>query len=124
MENQVKYAESTGSEKAVSESFSLVVDRHVAFGALATVRIAAQPARRFTLQEAAIVARALTAVASGASKERQIYMSPIASDCDFDARAGEDGLVIMREGFEDAQLDWPATRSLAAHLAQAARANS
>lgn len=107
----------------MSESFSLVVDRHVAFGALATLRIAAHPARRFTLQEAAIVARALGAVASGASKERHIYMSPIASDCDFDARVGEDGLVIMREGCEDARLRWPETLALAARLEEAARDN-
>lgn len=103
----------------MSESFSLVVDRHHAFGVLATLRIAAQPARRFTLQEAAIVARALKAVAQGASDERQIFMSPIASDHDFDASVERDGVILRADGCADARLHWPETLALAEQLARA-----
>lgn len=103
----------------MSESFSLIVDRHGAFGVLATLRIAAHPARRFTLQEAAIVARALKAVAQGASDERQIYMSPIASVHDFDASIERDGVVLRAEGSADARLSWPETLALAEQLARA-----
>lgn len=103
----------------MSENFSLVVDRHGAFGVLATLRLAAQPARRFTLQEAAIVARALKAVAQGASDERQIFMSPIASDHDFEASVGQDGIVVRAEGCAEARLAWPETLALAEQLRQA-----
>ncbi|MDJ0449580.1 hypothetical protein [Methylocystis sp. JR02] len=103
----------------MSESFSLVVDRHHAFGVLATLRLAAQPARRFTLQEAAIVARALKAVAQGASDERQIFMSPIASDHDFEASVEQDGIVVRAEGCVEARLAWPETLALAEQLRQA-----
>lgn len=103
----------------MSESFSLVVDRHDAFGVLTTLRIAAQPARRFTLQEAAIVARALEAVAQGASDERQIYMSPIASDHDFEASVEQDGVIVRAPGYAEARLGWPETLALAAQLREA-----
>jgi hypothetical protein len=102
--------------REMSKSVSLVVTRHGAFGVLATLRIAAQPARRFTLREAAIVARALEAVARGASAETQIYMSPIASDQDFDVRVEQDGVVIMAEGGDDARLSWPETLALVDRL--------
>jgi hypothetical protein len=101
------------------ENFSLAVDRHSAFGALATLRVAAQPARRFTLQEAAIVARALEAVARGVSEERQIYMSPIASDYDFEAQVEEEGVVLRSDGCEDVRLGWLETLALAKWLKQA-----
>ncbi|KAF2989991.1 hypothetical protein OGR47_17750 [Methylocystis sp. MJC1] len=103
----------------MSESFSLVIDRHGAFGVLATLRIAAQPARRFTLQEAAIVARALEAVAQGVSGERQIYMSPIASDHDFEASVEKDGVIVRASGCAEARLSWPETLALAEQLREA-----
>lgn len=107
----------------MSESFSLVVDPHHAFGVLATLRVAAQPARRFTLQEAAIVARALKAVAQGASEERQIFMSPIASDHDFDASVERDGVILRADGCADARLNWPESLALAEQLEQASSKN-
>lgn len=100
----------------MSEKFSLVVKSNAAFGALATLVIAGQPARRFTAQEAAIVARALGAVATGASPEKQIYMSPIASDLDFEARVENDGVVVTAPGRADVALDWSEARTLASAL--------
>ena len=100
------------------ESFSLVLTAHAAFGTLAALILPAQPVRRFTREEAAIVARALLAVATGASSERQIYMSPIASDHDFEARVGEDGIFIADGNGGETPLDWAQTRMLAGVLAR------
>lgn len=100
----------------MSEKFSLVAKSNAAFGALATLFIAGQPARRFTAQESAIVACALDAVATGASPERQIYMSPIASDLDFEARVESDGMVVTAPGCADVALDWSEALALASAL--------
>jgi hypothetical protein len=100
--------------------FDLTVAPHGAFGALATLRLAGQALRRFTLQEASIVARAIDAVASASSPERQIYMSPIASDQDFDARVEPDGLVVICPQCPDVRLTWPEATALAQALRAAA----
>lgn len=100
----------------MSEKFNLVVKANAAFGALATLTLATQPPRRFTAQEAAIVARALDAVATGASPEKQIYMSPIASDHDFEARVEPEGVVVTTPGGADVTLNWDETLALAAAL--------
>jgi len=104
----------------MSESFSLVVRPHGAFGALATLCLLGQPQRRFTLREASIVARALEAVASGTSLERQIYMSPIASDQDFDARVEPGGIVVACASHPDLCIAWPEATDLARALKAAA----
>jgi hypothetical protein len=98
-------------------AFDLTVAPHGAFGALATLRLPHQPLRRFTAQEASIVARAIDAVAMGASPEMQIYMSPIASDHDFDARVAPDGLVIACAVGPQTRLSWPDAAALARALA-------
>lgn len=97
----------------MSEKFSLSLVQHGAFGVLATLALAGQPARRFTLQEASIVAKAIEAVALGASVERRIYMSPIASDQDFDAHASTEGLTISCAGFPALLLAWREAAALA-----------
>ncbi|QGM96824.1 hypothetical protein [Methylocystis parvus] len=104
----------------MSGKFSLTVSAHGAFGGLATLRLGDQPPRRFTFQEASIVARALEAVALGVSPERHIYMSPIASDHDFDARVEAEGLVVACEGHPDVALSWPEATELAHALKAAA----
>lgn len=110
--------DATLNENAVmSEKFGLTVVRHGAFGALATLRLPGQPDRRFTRQEASILARALAAVAQGESVERTIYMSPIAADHDFEARVAPDGVAIAAAGVGDLRLDWSTTRALAEALA-------
>jgi hypothetical protein len=75
-----------------------------------------QPARKFTRQEAAIVSRALKAVAQGTSAEHQVYMSPIASDHDFEARVVKTGVVVISDGCVDVQLDWNDVGVLSQHL--------
>ena len=100
----------------MSQSFSATTRQHGAFGLLLALAIPGQPGRRFTQQEAAIVSRALEAVTGGASSERQIYMSPIASDQDFDARVGAEGIVLTAEGFDGATLNWDQTRALKQEL--------
>lgn len=100
----------------MSQNFTLAEAPHGAFGTLATLRIAGQPVRRFTREESAVIARALNAVANGASNERQIYMSPIASDCDFAAQVEPEGIALCCEDCEAARLDWAETRELARML--------
>ncbi|MGE5389282.1 MAG: hypothetical protein ACM3NE_10380 [Hyphomicrobiales bacterium] len=82
-----------------------------------TLSVAGQPPRRFTAQEAAIVACALAAVAAARSAERQIYMSPIASDREFSANVETGGVVITLDGCADVALDWSETAELARELA-------
>ena len=100
--------------------FDVTIAPHGAFGALATLRLAGQPLRRFTRQEASIVARAIEAVALGASLERQIYMSPIASDHDFEARVESVGLLVVCDLCPDIRLSWPDSSELARALNEAA----
>jgi hypothetical protein len=104
----------------MSQIVEVAAAEHRVFGALVTIRVGAQPQRRLTRDEAAILSRALDAVATGASVERQIFMSPIASDHDFDALAQDDGLAVRAEGFSDVLLDWTQTRTLAAALSKCA----
>jgi hypothetical protein len=97
----------------MSQTYTLAEAPHGAFGTLATLTIAGQPIRRFTREESAIVARALHAVANGASKERQIYMSPIASDCDFVAQVESGGILVCCKDCDAVPFDWEETRKLA-----------
>lgn len=105
----------------MSGKFDLTVAPHGAFGALATLQFPEQPPRRFTLQEASIVARALDAVVLGTSLEKNIYMSPIASDQDFEARVEADGLVVACSGRRELFLSWPETTELANALKSVAK---
>jgi len=89
---------------------------HRAFGQLATLKAGDQPLRRFTAQEAEILARALTAVAEGKSAEDRIFMSPIASDYEFEAVAGAGGATVSAPGAADVFLDSAAMLDLAAGL--------
>ena len=90
----------------MSQKFSFTETPHAAFGVLAILNFPGQPARAFTRQEATIVSRALKAVAQGTSAEHQVYMSPIASDHDFEARVAETGIVVILDGCADVHLDW------------------
>jgi hypothetical protein len=100
----------------MSQKFSFLETPHGAFGVLAILNFPGQPARAFTRQEAAIVSRALQAVALGTSAERQVYMSPIASDHDFEARVAETGIVVISDGCVDVQLDWNDVGALSRQL--------
>lgn len=100
----------------MSQRFELVASTHRSFVALATLRLPGHPLRRFTKEEAAILSRALDSVATGDRGEQQIYMSPIASDHDFDARVEQSGVVLSSEGHGDVKLDWSEARALAEEL--------
>jgi hypothetical protein len=73
---------------------------------------------RLTPAEASSLSFALIAVSRGISPEREIYMSPIASDDAFDGRLVENG---MRIKLRDAEIDLDRDRmeALAAELASA-----
>jgi hypothetical protein len=96
----------------MSQIFELAASKHRAFVALATLRLPGQPPRRFTKEESAILSRALESVANGDRRTQQIYMSPIASDHDFDARVEESGIVVSLEGHANIKLDWREARAL------------
>ena len=102
----------------MSHIFVLAPTRHQAFGRLVTLSVAGQPPRRFTAQEASIVARALAAVVTANSAERQIYMSPIASDREFSACVESGGILLKLDGCADVALDWGETVELARELAR------
>lgn len=102
----------------MSHNFVLAATRHPAFGRLVTLSVAGQPPRRFTAQEASIVARALAAVAKARGAERPIYMSPIASDQEFSASVENGGVAVTLEGCADVALDWSETLELARELAR------
>jgi hypothetical protein len=100
----------------MSQLFELVASKHRTFVVLATLRLPGHPLRRFTKEEAAILSRALDSVAKGDRGEQQIYMSPIASDHDFDARVEQSGILVSSEGQADVELDWSETRAVAEQL--------
>lgn len=102
----------------MSQIVEVAAVEHRLFGSLLTIHVGLQPSRRLTRNEAAILSRALNAVAEGTSDERQIFMSPIASDHDFEALARDEGVAVRAEGFADILLDWTQTRALARALSE------
>jgi hypothetical protein len=100
----------------MSQIFELVASSHRTFVVLGTLSFPGHPPRRFTKEEAAILSRALNSVANGDRRERQIYMSPIASDHDFEANVEQSGIVVSLERHADVKLDWGETRALAEEL--------
>lgn len=107
--------------------FSLTATAHPAFGRLIAL---ASPGGgpdggpdgvvlRLTAQEALTLSRALAAVRAGRSAEREIYLSPIASDADVLGAVDNDG-VRLRLGEFETRLDWSAVEALAAALAETA----
>lgn len=112
-------------ETSTTSAFSVSVGVHPVFGALATLRVSGQAERRLTLREALHLSRALDALAAGASPERSIFMSPIASDADFEATASSEGLLVPAPtGGGAFTLPWPAVRALAAALRRAAQSTA
>ncbi len=107
----------------MSQPFLVEPFVHGFLGPLIALTLPSQPRRRLTLQEASILSRALEAVAKGASAERLIYMSPVASDCDFEARVVSSGLVVVWEGSADAALSFEEALRLAQALKEAAEAS-
>jgi hypothetical protein len=71
---------------------------HRAFGRLIRLTLDGDTRLDFTVEEAATVSRALTAVREGRSAEREIYMSPIASDHEFSGAVLADGVRLTIDG--------------------------
>ena len=107
----------------MTQRFSVEPLAHRFLGPLIALALPGQPRRQLTLQEAAVLSRALEAVANGASAERLIYLSPVASDCDFEARVVSSGLVVVWEGCADAALSFEESLRLAQALKEAAEAS-
>ena len=88
---------------------------HRALGRLIRLTLDGDIRLDFTPEEAATVSRALTAVREGRSTEREIYMSPIASDHEFSGVVLADG-VRVTVGGRAAQLGWAEVERLAQDL--------
>ena len=107
-----------------AQRFTVSVVAHGQFGELVLLAIDNQPLRRLTREESLVLGRALAAVAAGASAEERIYMSPIASDQDFDAAVEREGVVLTADSGETAWFDWSAVVDLAERLAREAPSSS
>jgi hypothetical protein len=88
---------------------------HRALGPLKALTVASSPALRLTPQEAATLSLALAAVRDGRSPEREIFLSPIASDHYFCAHVGPTGIAVETPaGLQS--LAWEAVSDLIAQL--------
>jgi hypothetical protein len=110
--------------RQATHSFTVSVVAHRHFGGLVTLAVDNQPLRRLTREESMVLGRVLAATAAGASVEERIYMSPIASDQDFDAAVEREGIVLTSDCGEKARLDWSAVVDLAGRLAREASSPS
>lgn len=102
------------------ESFSFEVSRtqHRVLGQQIRLQLAQDFELRFTPAEASSISFALVAVRDGGSPEREIYMSPIASDVAFVGTVGDAGISIaLATGSLD--LDWDGVSVLARSLSDA-----
>ena len=95
----------------------IVVDSltHRGLGLLKTLAVGSSPILRLTPQEAHTLALALAAVRDGKSSEREIYLSPIASDHGFVALVGEEGVEVTIAASRT-PLDWADVSRLEAQL--------
>lgn len=101
-----------------SPAFEVSCIQHRAFGALIRVHFADNYVLRLTQAEASSLSFALLAVRDGISPEREIYMSPIASDGAFVGTVRDSGMSIALPG-SALELDWPGVGELAQALAAA-----
>lgn len=99
-----------------SQPFAIASSRHRALGKLIQVCFAEDFALRLTPAEASSLSFALVAVRDGVSPEREIYMSPIASDAAFIAAVHDIGVSITLPNSK-LELDWLGVGALAKSLA-------
>ena len=99
----------------MSPSLQVRQSAHRSFGQLIRLTLDTDTRLDFTVEEAATVSRALTAVREGRSVEREIYMSPIASDYEFSGTVLPHGLRIAVAGTA-LDLDWDGVDRLAREL--------
>ena len=98
--------------------FSVSSTSHRAFGKLVKMQFADDFVLRLTQPEASSLSFALVAVRDGVSPEREIYMSPIASDAAFVGTVRDSGMSIAIPGGA-LELDWRSVGALAESLAAA-----
>ncbi|MBI3480519.1 MAG: hypothetical protein HY016_09230 [Nitrosomonadales bacterium] len=98
--------------------FTVSSSQHRVLGRLINLQSTGGLLLRLTAAEASSLSFALVAVRDGTSPEREIYMSPIASDAAFVGTVREGGMSIaMPEG--TLELDWSSVGLLAESLATA-----
>ena len=98
--------------------FAVSSNQHRILGKQVQLKFADDFILRFTPAEASSLSFALVAVRDGVSPEREIYMSPIASDAAFVGTVQENGMSIaMPVGA--LELDWSKVGMLAESLAVA-----
>lgn len=98
--------------------FSVSSTQHRALGKLVQMQLNAGLVLRLTLAEASSLSFALVAVRDGVSPEREIYMSPIASDNAFVGKVTDTGMNIATDAGE-IYLNWLQLGKLAEALATA-----
>ena len=104
--------------EASAPPFAVSRCRHRVLGLQVKIEFADGFALRLMPAEASSLSFALSAVRSGISPEREIYLSPIASDAAFVGTVRDDGIgIAVQSG--TLELDWPGVASLADALAAA-----
>ena len=98
--------------------YSVSSTRHRVLGKQVRVEFADDFVLKLTPAEASSLSFALVAVRDGISPEREIYMSPIASDSAFVGIVGDSGISIATAA-RPLELDWTAVGGLAGALAAA-----
>jgi len=99
-------------------AFSVSRVSHRALGTLVQLQFGPEFVLRLTPSEASSLSFAFVAVRDGISPEREIYISPVASDASFTGLVDENGIsVITPDGA--LKLDWAETGKLAAAIAEA-----
>lgn len=98
--------------------FAVSTSQHRALGKLVTLQFADDLALKLTQAEASSLSFALVAVRDGISPEKEIYMSPIASDAAFVGTVRDSGMSVATPAGA-VELDWSGVGSLAELLAAA-----
>jgi hypothetical protein len=104
--------------ESLATRFAVSSAQHRAFGKLIRLQLAEDCVLRFTAAEASSLSLALVAVRQGISPEREIYMSPIASDAAFIGSVTDTGVNIAVPNGVMA-LGWEEVGALAQGLAGA-----
>lgn len=98
--------------------FNVSTTTHRALGKLIQLQFGPDFTLRLKPAEASSLSFAFVAVRDGVSPEREIYMSPLASDASFTGLVDEDGITVMRPD-APLHLNWTEVSTLAAALAAA-----
>ncbi|MCW2246047.1 hypothetical protein M2352_001638 [Azospirillum fermentarium] len=100
---------------SMTDSIAVTAAQHRFLGAMVRLSLPGGMSALLTREEAATIARALSAVRDGRSRERTIYLSPIASDHAVTATVWFDG-VTLSVGPAEHPLDWGGVDDVAAAL--------